>query len=72
MASKAALRAMATVKKNAPKTLTLTDDVKKELLAKASARVEEEESKCTIFDKEAVALISRFEEKGACLYHQAF
>ena len=62
MPSKAALRASAAMKKDGPQPLS--DDVRKPLISTASAIAEEEISKCNLFDKEEMELISRFEEKG--------
>jgi hypothetical protein len=62
MPSKAALKAAAAMKKAGPEPLS--DAKKKPLIMKASAKVDQEESECTLFDEKAVDLISRFEEKG--------
>ncbi len=62
MPSKAALRHAAAMKKAGPDPLS--DLVRKPLAAKATAKVQEEESKCTLFDEASVDLIPRFIEKG--------
>lgn len=60
MPSKAALEYLEKKKTSGPQALS--DTLKSDLQKKAAARVEEEESKCTIFDKKVSDLIARFDE----------
>jgi hypothetical protein len=67
MPSKAALEYLAKKQSSGPQPLS--EEQKNVLQKKAAARVQEEEAKCTIFDKKLSDTIARFDEKGKSNYN---